>query len=149
MTFETGSILLVRDYRLPTKIKDKFFIVIGTEENRIIVMAMTTSQIYFAQELIKAGVIKDRDMSIYCFLKDQVIGQNGFSFHKNTFVSHRSNILPFSLEKIASLDIEYLDRLTKEETINLVYSFYTYIGTSKNTKHCLKKYYGNYPSKQN
>jgi hypothetical protein len=139
MTFEVGSILLVRDYQLPTKVKDKFFIVIGIENNRLIVMSMTTSQVYFASKLIKAGIIKDRDMSIYCFLKDQIIGKNGFSFHKNTFVSHRSNILPFSLEKIASLNIEYLDCLTKEETVNLIYSFYTYIGTSKRHKVLFEK----------
>ncbi|MDR0865055.1 MAG: hypothetical protein LBO74_09015 [Candidatus Symbiothrix sp.] len=139
MIYEVGTILLVRDYQLPTKVKDKFFIVIGLIDNQLMIMSMTTSQVYFNPALIKAGVIKERDMSIYCFLKDCVIGQNGFAFHKNTFVSHRSNVLPFSFEKMASLNIEYLDCLTKEETINLIYSFYTYIGTSKRYKKLFEK----------
>jgi hypothetical protein len=134
MNFDIGSILLVKDYQLPTKVKDKFFIVIGLEDNKVTVVSMTTSQVYFDSSLIKYGVIKDRDMSIYCFPKHQVIGQNGFFFRKDTFVSHRSNILPFSIEKIDSLNIEYMDCLTKEEIINLVYSFYTYVGTPKKYK---------------
>jgi len=129
--FEPGSILLAKNYQLPTKVKDKFFIVLGTQGNRTILLAMTTSQIYFDSSLIKHGVIKDRDMSVYCFEKDRVIGKNGFSFHKNTIVSQRFNILPYSAEKIKSLNMEYMDCLTKEEIINLVYSFYTYAGVQK------------------
>ncbi len=124
MTYPLGSILLVRNYQLPTTIKDKFFIVIGESEGEYNLLSMTTSQIYFDPALIRHGVIKDRDMSVYCFEHDRVIGENGFSFHKNTIVSHRSNIHSFAIEKIAKLNIEPLDVLLKEELRNLIYSFY-------------------------
>ncbi len=124
MTFPLGSILLVRDYQLPTTRKDKFFIVIGETENEFSLLSMTTSQIYFDSSLIKHGIIKHGEMSVYCFECGRVIGQAGFSFRKNTIVSHRSNIHCFSKEKITKLDIEVLDILVKKELENLIYSFY-------------------------
>jgi len=124
MTYPLGSILLVRNYQLPTTVKDKFFIVIGRKESEYDLLSMTTSQIYFDPMLIRHGVIKDREMSIYCFECGRVIGKNGFFFHKNTIVSHRSNIHIFTMEKIAKLDIELQDVLLKEEFENLIYSFY-------------------------
>ena len=137
--FELGSILLVKNYQLPTKVKDKFFIVIGIENEQITLMSMTTSQIYFDPSLIKHGTIKDRDMSIYCFIEKKVIGKNGFFFRQNTFISHRSNIFSFSIEKIKSLTIEYMDCLTKEEAIDLIYSFYSYAGIPKRYKSIFEK----------
>ena len=134
MTFETGAILLIRNYQLPTKVKDKFFIVLGVIDNQTILMSMTTSQIYFDSSLIKHGIIKDRDMSMYCFEKDRIIGKNGFSFHKDTFISQRHNIFSFNMKKIETLTIEYIDCLTKEETVNLLYCFYKYEGIAKKHK---------------
>jgi len=134
MIFEAGTILLIKNYQLPTKAKDKFFIVLGTIDNVAVLMSMTTSQVYFDSSLIRHGIIKDRDISIYCFEKGKIIGNNGFYFQKNTFVSQRSNILNFSMEKIDTLDVEYLDCLTKEETVNLLYSFYKYEGIAKKYK---------------
>ena len=134
MIFEVGSILLVRNYKLPGKIKDKFFIVLGITDTQITLMSMTTSQVYFDESLIKHGVIKDRDLSLYCFEKNRIIGKNGFYFHKNTFISQRSNIFIFNMEKINSLTIEYMDCLTKEETINLIYCFYKHPGVSQKYK---------------
>ena len=124
MTYPLGSILLVRDYLLPTTVKDKYFIVIGINENEYNLLSMTTSQIYFDPALIRHGIIKDRDMSVYCFECGRVIGKNGFSFHKHTIVSHRSNIHIFTIEKITKLKIEMQDILLKEELENLIYSFY-------------------------
>jgi hypothetical protein len=124
MTYPLGSILLVRDYHLPTITKDKFFIVLCENKNEINLLSMTTSQIYFDPALIKHGVIKNREMSVYCFEADRKIGENGFAFWKNTIVSHRNNIHCFTVEKIAGLNIEILDILMKEELANLIYSFY-------------------------
>jgi len=134
MIFETGAILLIKNYQLPTKVKDKFFIVLGTIDNRAILMSMTTSQVYFDSSLIKHGIIKDRDISVYCFEKGRVIGKNGFCFHKNTFVSQRSNIFSLGIERINTLAIEYIDCLIKEEMANLLYCFYKYEGTAKKYK---------------
>jgi hypothetical protein len=124
MIFEVGSILLVKDYQLPTKIKDKFFIVIGISDGEICLLSMTTSQLYFDESLIKHGAIIDREMLVYCFEQNRVIGRNGFAFHKNTFISHRNNIHAFNSEKLDAMNIEYIDCLIKEEIIELIYSFY-------------------------
>jgi len=57
MTYSTGAILLIKDYQLPTKVKDKFFIVIGESKNEYNLFSMTTSQIYFDESMIKHGII--------------------------------------------------------------------------------------------
>ena len=124
MIFEVGSILLIKNFHLPTKVKDKFFIVIGHSECEICLLSMTTSQIYFDQSLIQHGLITDRDMSMYCFEKDRVIGKCGFAFYKHTFVSMRNNILEFTPQRLDSFDIEYLDCLTNQELMDLIYSIY-------------------------
>jgi len=139
MTFGTGSILFVKDYQLPTKVKDKFFIVVAATEQNITLMSMATSQIYFDYSHIKHGIIKDRELSVYCFPKGKVIGQNGFSFNKDTIVSHRWNVHEFSVKQLIALNIEYKDCLIKEEIVNLIYSFYSYSGTLKKHKQLFEK----------
>jgi len=139
MNFDTGSILLIKDYKLPTTIKDKFFIVIGAESNEASLLSMTTTQVYFNTSLLKHGIIQDRNLSIYCFQKDKVIGENGFSFRKNTFVSHYSNIHRFENQKLSTLNVEYMDCLTKNEVLELVYSFYKYKGTKNKHKKLFEK----------
>ena len=134
MNFETGTIILIKDYQLPAQVKDKFFIVVAATEQDITLMSMTTSQIYFDSSIIKHGVIKDRDLSVYCFLKGKIIGQKGFSFNKNTIISHRNNVHEFSAKKFTNLKMECKDCLIKEEIVNLIYSFYSYSGTSKKHK---------------
>jgi hypothetical protein len=131
MTYPIGSILLIKNYQLPSTRKDKFFIVIGEKENEYNLLSMTTSIIYFKEELIRHGKIEDRDISVYCFEKDKVIGKQGFSFLKHTIISHRTNIHHFTSQKIAALQVELLDILTDEELQNLIYSFYKYKGTPK------------------
>lgn len=124
--YPIGSILLAKNYKLPTAVKDKFFIVIATQEGYMSLLSMTTSKIYFDTSLVKHGIIRDRDVSVYCFKSGIVIGQNGFSFRKDTIVSHRSNIHQVSEEKLRIMDIEVMDFMIKDELINLIYSFYKY-----------------------
>ncbi|GHT38795.1 hypothetical protein AGMMS49965_03170 [Bacteroidia bacterium] len=124
MKFEVGSILLVRKFKLPSADKDKFFIVIGESNNTVSLLAMTTSQAYFDESLIKQGDIIDRDVTAYCFEAHEAIGINGFAFNKNTFLYHKRSIHTFSIEVMDTLNIEYMDCLKKEEIINLIYSFY-------------------------
>ena len=124
MTYPLGSILLILDYQLPTTVKDKFFIIVGENKDEYNLLSMTTSQIYFDPALIKHGVIKDREMSLYCFEQGRIIGKDGFSFNKNTIISHRFNIHCFTKEKMAGLNILFQDVLLKEELENLIYSFY-------------------------
>lgn len=124
--YPIGSILLAKNYKLPTTIKDKFFIVLAAQEDSVSLLSMTTSKIYFDTSLVKHVVIRDRDVSVYCFKSGVVIGQNGFSFRKDTIVSHRSNIHQVSEKKLRILDIEVMDCMIKDELINLIYSFYKY-----------------------
>jgi len=100
---------------------------------------MTTSKMYFDVSLLKHSIIQDRNLSIYCFLKDKIIGKSGFCFHKNTFISHRFNIHSFDNNTLSSFDIEYKDCLTKKELLGLVYSFYKYNGTQRKYKSLFEK----------
>lgn len=138
MNYTPGTILLIRDFRLPSQEKDKFFIVLGSDENGIRLLSMTTSKIYFDVSLLKHGPITDRDLSVYCFEAKRVIGQNGFFFRKHTVVSHRQNIHYFGADRFAAYKIEFQDILLKEELIDLLYSFYTYKGTKKKDKKILE-----------
>ena len=113
-------------YKLPTTIKDKFFIVLATKGSSMSLLSMTTSKIYFDTSLVKHGTVKDRDISVYCFKSGVVIGQNGFSFRKDTVVSHRNNIHQVSEDKLNTMDIELRDCMLKDELVNLIYSFYKY-----------------------
>lgn len=133
MNFNAGSIILIKNYPLRSKIKDKFFIVLHKDENEINLLSMTTSQIYF-NSTVKHGLIKEGDASFYCFGNNKTIGQNGFCFKKDTIVSNRMNIHQFANERLSQYDIEYKDCLKKEELINLIYSFYQYKGVAKKHK---------------
>lgn len=123
MTYDIGTILLAPNYQLPTAIKDKFFIVIGFDEDGYHLLSMTTSKIYFDPSLIKHGKIVDRDMCVYCFKKGKIIGENGFCFYKDTIVSLRKNVYPFTEQKISALNMVIQDVLIKEEIIQLLYCF--------------------------
>ena len=124
--YPIGTILLAKNYKLPTAVKDKFFIVLATEGDKLSLLSMTTSKIYFNTALVSHGVVRDRDVSVYCFKSGVVIGKNGFAFRKDTIVSHRNNIHQVSEDRFKKLDIEVMDCLVKEELVNLIYSFYKY-----------------------
>ncbi len=123
MDYAIGSILLAADYQLPTAVKDKFFILIGTDENGYFLLSMTTSQIYFDTALLKHGKIEDREMCMYCFEGKRVIGCNGFCFAKDTIVSQRKNVYSFTKQKMETSKMTVLDVLIKEEIIELLYCF--------------------------
>lgn len=135
MTYPIGSIILIKQYQLPTEIKDKYFIVLEKEGNEYNFLSMTTSKFYFSPLLIKRGIInKDGGASMYCFEKNQVIGKNGFSFPLHTFVNHNSNIHQFSFELLSEYEVQVLDILIDKELIELLYSFLKYKGTPRKYK---------------
>lgn len=139
MTYPPGSIILVKGYKLPTEEKDKFFIVIDQKGDDYNLLSMTTSQFYFPESIITHGVInRNSGASMYCFKKGQVIGVNGFSFRKHTFINHNGNIHQFSFELLGSYPVEVMDMLTDNEFQNLIYSFYRYKGTSRKYKTILE-----------
>lgn len=132
MTYPLGSIILIKNYKLPTEEKDKFFIVIDKRDYEYNLLSMTTSKYYFNPNEIKHGVIhQNSSASMYCFEKNKVIGINGFSFHKHTFIYHNSNIHQFGFEKLGAYTVEMKDVLINKEFQSLIYSFYKYKGTPK------------------
>lgn len=133
MSFEVGNILLFRNFKLPLETKDKFFIVLDQKEDEYTLMSMTTSKQYIHDEKLKHGMIEDGDVVVYCFMKDVLVGENGFSFRKNTFVSTRSNTHIFTGFFLAEAQVDVLDVLKQEELVNLVYCFYK-------SKHTPRKY---------
>jgi hypothetical protein len=135
MTYPIGSILLFEKYKLPTKEKNKYFIVIEQEFGVCNLLSMTTSKFFFSADLIKHGTINRESLaSVYCFESGKVIGEKGFSFDKHTFVNHNSNIHEFSFEKLSQHKIDVKDKLIKDELVNLLYSFCKYRGISKKLK---------------
>lgn len=142
MLFEVGSILLVKDFRLPSEIKDKFFVVLDREGDDYALLSMTTSQQYVHGEKVKHGTIEDGDVVMYCFLKDVQVGINGFAFRKNTFVSTRSNTHVFTAPIFDKLKVELVDVLMRKELTDIVYCFYK-------SKHTPRKYIKKIESKLN
>lgn len=139
MTYPLGSIILIKDYQLPTEKKDKFFIIIEKNDDDYNLLTMTTSQFHFSPDIIKHGVInKDEGAAMYCFERGRVIGVNGFSFRKHTFVNHNSNIHQFSFEQLNHYTVEVMDTLIKKELEDLIYSFYQYKGTPRKYKAVLE-----------
>ena len=135
MTYPIGSILLIKQYKLPTEEKDKFFIVIEQDGDINNLLSMTTSKFHFSTNLIKHGIVSQGSgASMYCFEKDRIIGEKGFYFSKHTFINHNSNIHEFSFDKLSQYKIDIKDTLLLEELQNLIYSFYQYKGTPKKMK---------------
>lgn len=133
MSFEVGDILLVKNFKLPSEVKDKFFVVLDRKGDDYAILSMTTSQQYICDEKIQHGIIADGDVVVYCFLKHKQIGINGFSFRKNTFVSTRSNTHVFAASLLEELEVEFKDTLLSNELIDLLYCFYK-------SKHTARKY---------
>jgi len=123
MKYNAGAILLIRNFKLPTCYKDKLFVVIGDVNEKIELFAITTSQIYFNAPA-KKGLICDNGISVYCFPANMEIGEKGFSFDKDTFISHRNSIFEFDEEFLMQYDIKIMDILKREELNDLMYSLY-------------------------
>jgi len=135
MTYPIGSILLIKKYKLPTVEKDKFFIVLDQEGSDYNLLSITTSKFDFSDRLIKHGIINQHSYaSVFCFEKDKIIGENGFYFWKNTFISLNNNINKFSFEVLSQYNIEVKDKLITSELQNLIYCFYRFRGTPKKWK---------------
>lgn len=137
MKYDSGSILLIRNFELPTCHKNKLFIVIGNMDKNIELFAITTSQIYFNVP-IKKGLISDNGISVYCFPAKQKIGKNGFSFDKDTFISHRNSIFEFKEEQLKHYDVEIKDILIEKELNDLIYSLYKHSDTKRKYKRMLE-----------
>lgn len=136
--YKVGDILLIEDYPLPTKDKDKFFIVIGLNKDEFHLLSMTTSQLYFDTSLVKYGEIVDRELSGFCFPAGYVAGLNNFSFKKHTFISHRHSIREHDDKFISNLHVKYQDHLKNKELGDLVYSFYKSEKVKRSYKSCLE-----------
>jgi len=137
MKYKAGTILLIRNFKLPTCYKDKLFIVIGNTDKEVELFAITTSQIYFNAP-VKKGLICDNGISVYCFPANLKIGEKGFSFDKDTFISHRSSIFEFNEDFLMQCDIKVMDILKREELYDLIYSLYRHSELKRKYKRILE-----------
>jgi len=123
---DRGSILHFPNFTFSNgRSKPKFFIVIYEEGEDLILFSLPTSQQYISNELRIEGcnnhtLSNGGYISMYYFPSGKTIGQNGFSFSKDTFCSfskgllkgnqHKINALPFTLED-KMMNSEFLDFL--------------------------------------
>lgn len=133
MEIAEGDILHIEDFEFPKKgkveKKNKYLIVLLDVGNAKLLLSLPSSQIYISPEKKKPGCIhyEDQDISIYFFDKDEIIGINGFSFSKDTFIYYAQVFerSPSFLESyFHSGQLALLDKLTKEAMIEVLYCAY-------------------------
>ncbi|MBL0739881.1 hypothetical protein [Chryseolinea lacunae] len=133
--FAPPNILLIQNFdfeRHGVAPKTKFLIVLLQTNTDAIIAPLTTSQDYVPDHYKTKRCIKDDAGCIHCYYipKQVVIGQNGFSFAKDTYV----HINPLNLKKrsIANLRQKYeltaaaalKDALTDSEYSDFLYCLY-------------------------
>lgn len=131
MVYPIKSIIKILDYPLPQGPNIKYFIVIDCAQDKVFtLLSMTTtnkSQFYFNFKDIdiKHGSITNNknEIFMYCFPAGDVIGIGGFAFHEHTFLLSETGFRKHSCEEMYGLQVEFVDELTDDEFINLLYSF--------------------------
>jgi hypothetical protein len=121
-----GEIIHIKNFQLPNKVKNKFFVVLYEDNDDAIVVSMTTSKVYISDEQRIPGTIKTTTQHLYFIPKNKVVGTNGFSFRKDTFLLTFNNTYETQKEelKLTYPDIEVMCKLTDKEFLELAYCFY-------------------------
>jgi len=137
--FETANILHINKYIFPDgsiKKTGKFLIVLYNENNVSIIATLASSQDHIPDEFGNKRCISEQEKNIACykFPKNAIICENGFCFHKNTFIYFSKNIFRENIELIKSRynqdAITLMGKLTNDEFKELIYCAYrskTYI----------------------
>jgi len=94
--FSSASLLYIFDYDFEdgSPYRNKYLVVLYNVNGTSIIASLTTSQDYVPNGDKKEGCIKIDEKCIHCFHlpKDKEIGENGFSFAKDTFIYIHQNI---------------------------------------------------------
>jgi hypothetical protein len=124
--FTTGNLLFFTPFYFKNQNdpKNKFFIVLHNDENRLIIASLPTSQDHIPEHLKKHGCINCEQMQIICyFIKNNtVITDNGFRFDKDTYLYGKElgdYEIDIFLNKYTTNDMEVKGRLTDDELKNI------------------------------
>lgn len=119
--FDSGNILFIKDYKFENgNSKDKLLIILQVSETEsYILQALTTSQDKVPDNKLHHGCTNSSNnlFSLYMFEKDRVVGQNGFKFHKNTFIHFQYSITKVNTSTFLKYftDISIFDKLDINE----------------------------------
>jgi len=111
-------------------IKNRYFVILDKDEDSSIVLSVITSQDHIPDALLKHGCIQEQANNIHCysFTKGKVVGENGFSFGKNSFIyinaSSVFNAASAKLTAIYNNAVEAKDVMLTKEYEDLVYCIY-------------------------
>lgn len=102
MEWKPGLILRIKDYKFEddNTSRDKYIIVLCTNETGLyLIHSLTTSQNNISVPGFQYGCSVYNNIPYYFFPKEQVIGDQNFSFEKDTFIFFRSNVRKESFAK--------------------------------------------------
>lgn len=122
--------ILRYDFENGEPIKPRYLVVINNDGSTSIVISVITSQDHVPERLMKHGCIEEKESNIHChvFLKDNKIGEKGFSFPLNSFIYiTSSSVFPADTKKLREKyqeKIEIKDCLTSPEFNNLISCIY-------------------------
>lgn len=129
MNWTAGLILRIRNYKFQDDgtSKDKYSIVLYANDGEAyLIHSLTTSQNNFAFPETAFGCSVYLGTPYYFIPKDQVIGNQNFSFQKDTFIFFMNNIRKESFSKFnkaeaaSLLGIAHLGTLSNEELKRLL-----------------------------
>ncbi|HUS03645.1 MAG TPA: hypothetical protein VMY77_18020 [Chitinophagaceae bacterium] len=96
MDWKPGLILRIKDYKFEDDgtARDKYSIVLYTkDEEAYLIHSLTTTQNNLSVTALKYGCsIHKGNLPYYYFPKDQIIGNENFSFEKDTFIFFQANV---------------------------------------------------------
>ena len=127
--FELFNIVYVTPFYFPNgnPAKNKYFIPIAKIDDQFVFASLPTSKDFIPDNLLKHGCInvKEKGISSYVFLKDNVITTSGFSFPRNTFVYYYQILkLPLKIinetYSLEGVDYEVVGELTKGERTEFI-----------------------------
>ncbi|CAM3563830.1 hypothetical protein [Flavobacterium chungbukense] len=101
-TFQERHLLRIEDYEFQdgNGVRDKYMIVLNrNEDSAFIIHTLTTKQAQGFNPL-KTGCSAINNFTFFYISKDEVIGENGFSFELDTFIFFTNNIRKQSLQSL-------------------------------------------------
>jgi hypothetical protein len=124
--FTTGNLLFFTPFyfKNQNESKNKFFIVLHNDKNKLIIGSLPTSQDHVPECLKRHGCICCEQMQVicYCIKNNTVITGNGFYFEKDTYL-YGKELDDYEIDlfhtKYTPNDIEVKGRLTEDELKNI------------------------------
>ena len=106
MIWKPGTILRIRNFRFEDdgSTRDKYGIVLSVNNNESYVLfSLTTSQNNFGFPALNYGCSVHKFIPYYFIPKNQLIGNDGYFFDKDTFIFFTNNVRKIGFNNLASL----------------------------------------------